>query len=216
MWFTLWDTASILCSLGSIQCDLHCGTQHQSFEALGLFNLIYTVGHSINPLKPWVYSMWFTLWDTASILCSLGSIQCDLHCGTQHQSFVALGLFNLIYTVGHSINPLKPWVYSYDITVKDVLFTITSSVTNQTGGCGACSLLQSTWSINENTRIFAGIVMTRKHCIGVIWLPMDCFFQWDSAIKIQLRMLVWYRTDIVISSKSITWNQYDIAVKFLA
>lgn len=40
-----------------------------------------------------------------------------------------------------------------------------TSVTNQTGKCSAYSLRQSILSINENTRFFAGIEMTRKHCI---------------------------------------------------
>jgi hypothetical protein len=52
------------------------------------------------------------------------------------------------------------------ITVKDVfLFTITSSVTNQTGNCGACSLRQSTPSMDGNTGVFAVMAMTRKHRI---------------------------------------------------
>jgi hypothetical protein len=73
--------------------------------------------------------------------------------------------FHPIYTVRHSTNTLK--ACPIHITVKNVLLTITSSVTNQTGSCGTCSLRQSTWSINENTGVFARVETTRTHHIMV-------------------------------------------------
>ena len=73
--------------------------------------------------------------------------------------------FHPIYTVRHSTNTLK--ACPIHITVKNVLLTITSSVTNQTGSCVTCSLRQSTWSINENTGVFARMETTRTHHIMV-------------------------------------------------
>ena len=60
--------------------------------------------------------------------------------------------------------PILWMLGSIHITVKDV-FTITPSVTNQTGSCGACSLRQSMWSMHKN---FAGMEMTRKYRIVLV------------------------------------------------
>ena len=72
-----------------------------------------------------------------------------LHWWTQHQSLESLGL---------SI-----------VTVNDVLFIFTSGVATPTGSNDACSLRQITWSINEKTGVSAGMEMTRKYRIEVVW-----------------------------------------------
>ena len=87
-----------------------------------------------------------------------------IYTGAQHQSFKGLGL---------------------SIWLKDDLFTIGSSVTNETGSCVACSLRQSMWSIKENTGVFTGMEMTTKHCIRTVSRCTDTLFdiicQWLTA-----------------------------------
>jgi hypothetical protein len=54
--------------------------------------------------------------------------------------------------------------------LNDVVFTFTSGVATQTGSNDACSLRQITWSISEKNGVSAGMEMTRKYRIEIIYI----------------------------------------------
>jgi hypothetical protein len=75
-------------------------------------------------------------------------------------------------------------------TVNDVVFTFTSGVATQTGSNDACSLRQITWSINEKNGVSAGMEMTRKYRIELVW-------DWSVLHKIRLGLALfglWWLT----------------------
>ena len=81
-----------------------------------------------------------------------------------------------IYMVEHSTTPLKACAYLC-YCERGFIYNITSNVTNQTGSCAACSVRQSTWSVNENTGVLTGIAMIRKHRIGTcFWFVLFTLF----------------------------------------
>jgi hypothetical protein len=81
---------------------------------------------------------------------NLGFLFCPGNVKTRHRS-VMYAYFPLPSDLHWGTAPILWRLGPIRITVKDLLFTITSSVTNQPGGYVVCSLRQTTWSINKNT-----------------------------------------------------------------